>query len=100
MPRAGCLVFALAACGSPSPPPPGARDGSAAPASGPYAPIAKPPAAARRVTPPPPLAAQALAVGARAPAIALADADGKAWTLGDTLAKHARVMLVFYRGDW
>lgn len=53
-----------------------------------------------RTTPPPGIAARALAVGAKAPAVALTDAVGAPWTLADALAKHARVMLVFYRGDW
>ncbi len=54
----------------------------------------------RRATPPPTLASSALAVGTAAPAIALADTTGAPWTLAGAQAKYARVMLVFYRGDW
>ena len=84
------LACLAAACGS-------SGSGSSAP---PYQPAGKAPAAAGRKTPPPAMADHALAVGAAAPAIALADDHGARWTLGDAQAKHARVMLVFYRGDW
>ncbi|MEP6860659.1 MAG: hypothetical protein ABJE66_08575 [Deltaproteobacteria bacterium] len=58
------------------------------------------PPSPRRATPPPSLATTALAVGAAAPEIALTDAASAPWTLSEAEAKHARVMLVFYRGDW
>ncbi len=58
------------------------------------------PPSARRAGPPASLATTALAVGVAAPEIALADAAGTPWTLADARAKHTRVMLVFYRGDW
>jgi hypothetical protein len=65
-----------------------------------YAPLGKKPADSRRPTPPPGIEAGALALGAKAPPVELADPSGATWTLADALAKHARVMFVFNRGDW
>jgi hypothetical protein len=59
-----------------------------------------PPASGRGTAPSSTLATTALRVGDAAPEIALTDAAGAPWTLSDAQAKHARVMLVFYRGDW
>ena len=75
-------------------PTPAAGSGSA------YEAMGKKPANARRPTAPPGIEAKALAVGAKAPAIELSDPTGATWRLADALGKHARVMLVFYRGDW
>jgi hypothetical protein len=92
------LVLLLAACGSKdkvdAPPGSGSGSGSA------YEALGKKPANARRATPPPGIEAAALAVGAKAPAVELVDSSGAPWTLANALTKHARVMLVFYRGDW
>ena len=74
----------------------GSGSGSAAT----YDALGKKPTNARRPTPPPGIESKALAVGAKAPALALVDAAGAPWQLTESLAKHARVMLVFYRGDW
>ncbi|MBA3498870.1 MAG: peroxiredoxin family protein [Myxococcota bacterium] len=62
----------------------------------------KKPANARRPTAPPNIEANALAVGAKVPDVELTSSDpaGAKWRLADALTKHARVMLVFYRGDW
>ncbi|MEZ4400058.1 MAG: hypothetical protein R3B06_08570 [Kofleriaceae bacterium] len=57
------------------------------------------PKAPRRDTPPPSLATSALAVGADAPAIDALASTGR-FVLADALTKHARVILVLYRGDW
>lgn len=89
------LVLFVAACqGSRSEP---QANGSAAASSSTHSRIPPNP---RRATAPPSLATTALGVGATAPEIALADAAGLPWTLSGAQAKHARVMLVFYRGDW
>jgi hypothetical protein len=60
----------------------------------------EPVAAPERTSTVAPTPISALAVGALAPDVALPDASGAPWLLGDALADHARVMLVFYRGDW
>lgn len=65
-----------------------------------YQPLGKKPANARRPTAPPGIEASALAVGAKAGDFVVPDTDGRPWRLGDALAKHARVMIFFYRGDW
>jgi hypothetical protein len=96
--RHSLLILALG-CGSSSGP---AGSGSAGSGSGSsYAALGHKPANARRATPPANIDKSALAVGATVPAIELVEAaSGKPWTLAEALAKHARVMLVFYRGDW
>jgi hypothetical protein len=95
--RTAMLALLIGACSS-SPSNSPQPSGTPAPS---YAPTGKiPPATARRTTPPPAIADHAPAVGAGAPLVALADTGGGTWTLGEALAKHARVMLVFYRGDW
>jgi hypothetical protein len=71
----------VAACSSKSDAPPAAGSASG------YQALGKKPANARRPTAPPGIEAKALAVGTKVPAV-------------DALSKHARVMLVFYRGDW
>lgn len=94
--RAAMLAFLIGACSS-------SQSSSPRPSSTPapsYAPTGKIPVAGRRTTPPPTFADHALAIGADAPLVALADTGGETWTLGAALARHARVMLVFYRGDW
>jgi peroxiredoxin len=40
-----------------------------------------------------------LKLGAEAPAVELEGPTG-AWSMANALSEHARVMLVFYRGDW
>ena len=57
------------------------------------------PVNARREAPPPGLKASALALGARAPAVALASSGGDTWSLQTTLAQGP-VVVVFYRGHW
>jgi hypothetical protein len=100
------LAFALlAACGSSETKQPaagsaGSAGSGAGSAASAYDALGKKPTNARRPTPPPGIETKALAVGAAAPAVALVDASGAPWQLTDALAKHARVMLVFYRGDW
>jgi hypothetical protein len=87
------LVAALLfGCSSKEAPP--AKQGSS------YEAMGKKPANARRPTAPPNIEANALAVGAKAPMVELLDPTGAKWRLADALTKHARVMLVFYRGDW
>ena len=101
--RLTTLTFLLfAACGSSESKQPAAGSaGSAGSGSAAaYDALGKKPANARRPTPPPGIETKALAVGAKAPAVALVDAAGAPWQLTASLAKHARVMLVFYRGDW
>ena len=90
------LIALLAACSSKEAPStaPGSGSGSG------YEAMGKKPANARRPTAPPNIEAKALAVGAKVPAIEVTDATGAPWRLADALGKHARVMLVFYRGDW
>ena len=94
MRRIALALVLLAACGPSETKQPAAGSGSA------YDALGKKPANARRPTPPPGIETKALAVGAQAPAVALVDTSGAAWQLTDSLAKHARVMVVFYRGDW
>ena len=66
-----------------------------------YAALGHKPANARRATPPPGIEAAAVAVGATAPDVELADAvTGTPWKLGDALAAYDHVMILFYRGDW
>lgn len=90
------LIALLAACSSKSEPPSTQASGSGSA----YQSSGKKPANARRPTAPPGIEAKALAVGAKAPPIEVKDATGAPWRLADALSKHARVMLVFYRGDW
>ena len=89
------LALALLACSSKKEPAPSV--GSAG--SG-YQALGKKPANARRPTAPPNIEAKALAVGAKAPLFEVKDTTGAPWRLADALSKHARVILVFYRGDW
>jgi hypothetical protein len=91
------LVLLLAACGSKETPP---VTSTASGSGSAYEALGKKPANARRANPPPGIEAKALAVGAKAPAVELVDSAGAPWTLATALTKHARVMLVFYRGDW
>ena len=87
------LVAALLfGCSSKSEPP--AQQGSS------YQSMGKKPTNARRPTAPPNIEANALAVGAKVPDVEFLDPTGAKWRLADALTKHARVMLVFYRGDW
>lgn len=65
-----------------------------------YQALGKKPANARRPTAPPNIEAKALAVGAKAPSFEVTDATGARWRLADALAKHGKLILVFYRGDW
>jgi len=90
----------LAACGPSESKQPAAGSAGSAGSAATYDALGKKPTNARRPTPPPGIESKALAVGAKAPALALVDAAGAPWQLTDSLAKHARVMLVFYRGDW
>lgn len=60
---------------------------------------AGPPPHATRRDAPPGIEARAVKVGASAPAISLAAADGSRWTLKAVLARGPAV-LVFNRGDW
>jgi hypothetical protein len=92
------LVLLLAACGSKDTTAPTVASGSGSGSA--YEALGKKPANARRAAPPPGIEAKALAVGATAPTVELVDATGTPWTLANALTKHARVMLVFYRGDW
>ena len=92
------ILAALAACSAkPAEGPVATGSAGSAPA---YEPLGHKPADARRATPPPDIAAKAIAVGAQAPAITGTDHTGAPWALATELTKHARVMLVFYRGDW
>jgi hypothetical protein len=101
MRRTALAFVLLAACGSSETKQPAAGSGSAGSGSAAaYDALGKKPTNARRATPPPGIESKALAVGAKAPAVALVDAAGAPWQLTDSLAKQARVMLVFYRGDW
>jgi hypothetical protein len=88
------LVAALLVACSKDPAPPASGSGTN------YEALGKKPTNARRPTAPPDIEKNALAVGAKAPDLALTDATGAKWTLADALTKHKRVMLVFYRGDW
>jgi hypothetical protein len=89
---AAALLFA--ACSS-------SKDASPTTGSGSgYQALGKKPANARRPTAPPDIEAKALAVGAKAPSIEVNDATGAPWKLVDALAKHTRIIVVFYRGDW
>ena len=101
------LTLALPASGcrgdsKPREVPPGPANGSATPApSKPtYEAIGQRPVNPKRATPPPELLASALPVGAAAPSIELASSTGKPWSLAEAQTKHARTMLVFFRGDW
>ena len=91
------LIALLAACSSKSEAP--STQGTSGSGSA-YQSSGKKPANARRPTAPPNIEAKALAVGTKAPDVTLRDATGAPWRLADALSKHARVMLVFYRGDW
>ena len=88
------LIALLAACSSKSEAPQAQGSGSTYQSSG------KKPANARRPTAPPNIEAKALAVGTKVPDVTVKDTTGAPWRLADALSKHARVMLVFYRGDW
>jgi len=52
-----------------------------------------------RLEAPPEIERRALAVGARAPEIALVSSRGGEWSLGAAL-RDGPAVLVFYRGDW
>lgn len=98
--RVSTLAFVLlAACGSSESKQPAAGSAGSGSAAT-YDALGKKPTNARRPTPPPGIESKALAVGTKAPALTLVDAAGAPWQLTDSLAKHARLMLVFYRGDW
>jgi AhpC/TSA family len=88
------LALALLACSPAKEPAPSAGSGSG------YQALGKKPANARRPTAPPNIEAKALAVGTKAPLFEVKDTAGASWRLADALSKHARVILVFYRGDW
>ena len=60
-------------------------------------PVAGYPPEALRKAPPPDIEQSALAVGAEAPPIALADTAGKPWSFP---ADGRKIVLLFYRGDW
>jgi hypothetical protein len=92
------LAFALAACSSKTEPAPSSSSGSGS-GSG-YQALGTKPANARRPTAPPNIEAKALAVGTKVPLFEVKDAAGAPWRLADALSKHAKVILVFYRGDW
>ncbi len=104
MRRTALAFVLLAACGSSESKQPAAGSaGSGSAGSGSaanYEALGTKPANARRPTPPPGIESKALAVGTKVPALSLLDAAGAPWQLTDSLAKQARVMLVFYRGDW
>jgi hypothetical protein len=91
------LVVLALGCGSSSTTE--APVGSGSVGSG-YSALGKKPDGARRPTPPPEIDKRAVIVGTNAPSVDLANAAGGRWTLANALTKHARVMLVFYRGDW
>lgn len=99
MRRIALALVLLAACSKAESPQPTAGSGSAGSGSG-YAALGKKPTNARRPTPPPGIDAKAVALGAKAPEVSVVDASGAPWTLAEAMSKHARVMLVFYRGDW
>jgi hypothetical protein len=61
--------------------------------------LALPPLRAACDHPPAELSRNAVAQGAPAPAISLADQQGKTWSLADRV-QRGPVVLVFYRGDW
>jgi hypothetical protein len=107
-PLPSLFAFALLACSSKASDPTtgsgstgsGSGSGAAHPANT-YPALGHKPANARRPTAPPNIDQSALAIGATVPAVELVDAaSGKPWTLAGELSKHARVILVFYRGDW
>ena len=100
MRRLALALLLAAACGSSERTQPASAGSAAAGSGSAYEALGKKPANARRPTPPPGIEAKAVAVGAKAPAVSLVDSAGAPWTLADALTKHARVMLVFYRGDW
>ncbi|MBA2538429.1 MAG: hypothetical protein H0V17_02235 [Deltaproteobacteria bacterium] len=94
---AALMILALG-CGSSSTTEPAASGSGSGSA---YSTPGHKPATARRPSPPQNIDKTALAIGATAPAIDLVNAaTGAQWTLAEALAKHARVILVFYRGDW
>jgi hypothetical protein len=84
--------------GSPAPAAP-APASDARPAKASYEALGRRPPNPRRAEPPPSIAERALAVGARAPEVRLPSSVGP-YVLDEALYKHARVLLVFYRGDW
>lgn len=97
------LVFALLGCSSKASDPTtgSGSTGSGSGSGSAYSALGHKPANARRPTAPPNIDKSALAIGAPVPAVELVDAaSGKPWTLAGELSKHARVILVFYRGDW
>ncbi len=107
MRRTALAFVLLAACGPSETKQPatgsgatGSGSGSGSGSAANYDALGKKPTNARRPTPPPGIESKALAVGTKAPALALVDAAGAPWQLTDSLANQARVMLVFYRGDW
>jgi peroxiredoxin len=93
------IALALLGCGSKSEEP---TPGSGSSGSGSsYSALGHKPANARRPTPPPDIDKTALAVGASVPEASAIDATtGSPWTLAGELAKHGRVLVMFYRGDW
>lgn len=99
MRRTALAFVLLAACGSSESKQPAAGSAGSGSAAN-YEALGTKPANARRPTPPPGIESKALAVGTKVPALSLLDAAGAPWQLTDSLAKQARVMLVFYRGDW
>jgi hypothetical protein len=94
------LVLALGCSSSTTPDRAGSGSVTSSGSGSAFSALGKKPEGARRPTPPPDIEKRALAVHAPAPAIDLASSAGTRWTLADALTKHARVMLVFYRGDW
>lgn len=100
MHRLALAFVLLAACSSSESKQPAAGSAGSAGTGSAYDALGKKPANARRPTPPPGIESKAVAIGALAPAVALVDTSGAPWQLTDSLAKHKRVMLVFYRGDW
>lgn len=96
--RLAALLLALAACSSKDAPAPASGTGSGSGSS--YQALGKKPANARRPTAPPNIEAKALAVGTKAPMFEVKDSAGAPWRLADALSAHAKVILVFYRGDW
>ena len=99
--RSAFAFVILAACGpSETTQPAGGSGATGSGSAANYVALGKKPTNARRPTPPPAIESKALAVGTKAPALTLVDAAGAPWKLTDSLANQARVMLVFYRGDW
>ncbi|MBA3458207.1 MAG: hypothetical protein H0T42_34315 [Deltaproteobacteria bacterium] len=100
MRRTALAFVLLAACSSSESRQPAAGSGGSAGSGSAYDALGNKPTNARRPTSPPGIESKALAIGAKAPTVALVDASGAPWQLTDALTKHARVMIVFYRGDW